>query len=107
MFVVHGCSICAASPAKKPVSKRKDFNQNWLTKKVLKRNLFFAPEGAPVFRKPIFFYLYTNHSAMTLSPRERLFSTRWFLDYGMITIGSFIMAVGYVYFITPHKIVPD
>jgi len=43
---------------------------------------------------------------MTLSPRERLFSTRWFLDYGMITIGSFIMAVGYVYFITPHKIVP-
>ena len=43
---------------------------------------------------------------MTLSPRERLFSTRWFLDYVMITIGSFIMAVGYVYFITPHKIVP-
>ncbi|MCK9411977.1 MAG: YitT family protein [Prolixibacteraceae bacterium] len=43
---------------------------------------------------------------MTLSPRERLFSTRWFLDYGMITIGSFIMAIGYVYFITPHKIVP-
>lgn len=43
---------------------------------------------------------------MTLSPRERLFSTRWFLDYGMITIGSFIMAMGYVYFITPHKIVP-
>jgi uncharacterized membrane-anchored protein YitT (DUF2179 family) len=38
--------------------------------------------------------------------KENLFSKRWFFDYGMITIGSFIMAVGYVFFITPHKIVP-
>ena len=43
---------------------------------------------------------------MTLSPKQKLFSTRWFVDYGLITLGSFIMAVGYVYFITPHKIVP-
>lgn len=43
---------------------------------------------------------------MTFIPKEKLFSIQWFLDYGMITIGSFIMAVGYVFFITPHKIVP-
>jgi len=43
---------------------------------------------------------------MTLSPKQKLFSTRWFVDYGLITLGSFIMAVGYVFFITPHKIVP-
>ena len=43
---------------------------------------------------------------MTTAVKQKIFSTRWFLDYGMITLGSFIMAVGYVYFITPHKIVP-
>ncbi len=43
---------------------------------------------------------------MTLSSNQKVFSTQWFIDYGMITLGSFIMAVGYVYFITPHKIVP-
>jgi uncharacterized membrane-anchored protein YitT (DUF2179 family) len=31
---------------------------------------------------------------------------QWFLDYGLITFGSLIMAVGFVFFITPHKIVP-
>ena len=43
---------------------------------------------------------------MISAPKKRLFSTQWFLDYGLITLGSFVMAVGYVYFITPHKIVP-
>ncbi|MCE1199767.1 MAG: YitT family protein [Marinilabiliales bacterium] len=43
---------------------------------------------------------------MTLLPKQKLFSTQWFIDYGLITVGSFIMAVGYVFFITPHKIVP-
>lgn len=43
---------------------------------------------------------------ITLSPKQKIFTTRWFLDYAMITLGAFIMAVGYVYFITPHKIVP-
>lgn len=43
---------------------------------------------------------------MTSTPRRKLFSTSWLLDYGMITAGSFVMAVGYVFFITPHKIVP-
>lgn len=39
-------------------------------------------------------------------PKEKLFSKKWFLDYSMITFGSFVMAAGYVFFITPHKIVP-
>ena len=43
---------------------------------------------------------------MDLTYKQKIFSTKWFLDYGMITVGSFIMAVGYVFFITPHKIVP-
>ncbi len=43
---------------------------------------------------------------MSFLPKEKIFSRQWFLDYGLITIGSFVMAVGYVFFITPHKIVP-
>jgi len=43
---------------------------------------------------------------MAFLTAEKLFSKRWFVDYGIITIGSFIMAVGFVFFITPHKIVP-
>jgi len=43
---------------------------------------------------------------MSLLPKQKVFSTRLLLDYGMITIGSIVMAVGYVFFITPHKIVP-
>ncbi len=43
---------------------------------------------------------------MAFLTKEKLFTKRWFVDYGLITIGAFIMAVGYVFFITPHKIVP-
>jgi len=43
---------------------------------------------------------------MKSAPAHKTFSLRWLLDYGLITLGSFIMAVGYVFFITPHKIVP-
>ena len=38
--------------------------------------------------------------------KEKLFSRSWFLAYSYIIIGAFIMAVGYVYFITPNRIVP-
>lgn len=34
------------------------------------------------------------------------FSGRWFRDYAFIIVGSFIIAAGYVLFITPYKIVP-
>ena len=38
--------------------------------------------------------------------REKLFSRSWFINYTLIIAGSFIMAAGYVFFITPHKIIP-
>lgn len=37
---------------------------------------------------------------------EKVFSRKWFIDYSFIILGSFILAVGFVYFITPHRIVP-
>ena len=43
---------------------------------------------------------------MTLFNREKLFSREWFINYLLMICGSFIMATGYVFFITPHKIVP-
>lgn len=43
---------------------------------------------------------------MSFVTKEKLFSKRWFLAYGMIVIGTFIMAAGFVLFITPYKIVP-
>ncbi len=43
---------------------------------------------------------------MAFLTKDRLFSKKWFIDYSFILIGSFILAAGFVYFITPHKIVP-
>jgi len=43
---------------------------------------------------------------MAFLQREKLFSAKWFKAYSFILIGSFIMAAGFVLFITPHKIIP-
>ena len=43
---------------------------------------------------------------MTFLPKDKVFSKDWFKNYLLIIIGAFIMASGYVYFITPYKIVP-
>jgi uncharacterized membrane-anchored protein YitT (DUF2179 family) len=43
---------------------------------------------------------------MGILPKEKIFSYRWFRDYSFIVVGAFILAIGYVYFISPHKIVP-
>ncbi|MFZ5430299.1 MAG: YitT family protein [Bacteroidota bacterium] len=43
---------------------------------------------------------------MSFVPKVKLFSRKWFYDYSLILVGSFILAAGFVYFITPHKIVP-
>ena len=43
---------------------------------------------------------------MGLNINEKIFSAKWFRDYTLIIIGAFILAIGYVYFISPHKIVP-
>jgi uncharacterized membrane-anchored protein YitT (DUF2179 family) len=37
---------------------------------------------------------------------ERLFSKKWFVNYGQVIAGSFIIAVGFVYFISPYKLAP-
>jgi uncharacterized membrane-anchored protein YitT (DUF2179 family) len=37
---------------------------------------------------------------------ERIFSAKWFKSYALIAIGTFLVSVGYVLFISPDKIVP-
>ncbi len=37
---------------------------------------------------------------------EKLFSLKWFKSYALIVMGTFLVAVGYVLFISPNKIVP-
>ncbi|MDX9880739.1 MAG: YitT family protein [Prolixibacteraceae bacterium] len=43
---------------------------------------------------------------MAFIQNDKLFSLKWFKSYSLIVIGSFILAVGFVYFISPHRIVP-
>lgn len=43
---------------------------------------------------------------MSFISKDKIFSKRWIRDYSFIIVGAFILAVGYVYFITPHRIVP-
>lgn len=43
---------------------------------------------------------------MTFVSNDKIFSLKWFKDYSLIVIGSFILAVGFVFFISPHRIVP-
>lgn len=43
---------------------------------------------------------------MTFYLKEKVFSTKWFKNYSLVIVGSFIMASAYVFFITPHNIVP-
>jgi len=43
---------------------------------------------------------------MTFLVKDKAFSKKWIKDYIFILIGSFILAAGFVYFVTPHKIVP-
>jgi uncharacterized membrane-anchored protein YitT (DUF2179 family) len=38
--------------------------------------------------------------------KEKPFTRKWFFSYSLIIIGSFILATGFVFFITPYKIVP-
>ena len=38
--------------------------------------------------------------------KDKRFSKRWIINYSLIVIGSFILASGFVLFITPYKIVP-
>lgn len=43
---------------------------------------------------------------MTFISKEKIFSRSWFVSYGLILTGAFIMAAGYVLFVSPYKFVP-
>lgn len=43
---------------------------------------------------------------MSFIPKTKLFSRKWFLDYTLIILGTFILSTAFVFFITPHRIVP-
>ncbi len=43
---------------------------------------------------------------MTFLTKEKIFSAKWFRALFLILIGTFIMSVGFVYFISPYKFVP-
>ncbi|TVQ08207.1 MAG: YitT family protein [Bacteroidetes bacterium] len=43
---------------------------------------------------------------MAFLSKEKLFSGKWFYSYMLILVGSFIMAAGFVFFISPYKLVP-
>jgi uncharacterized membrane-anchored protein YitT (DUF2179 family) len=43
---------------------------------------------------------------MAFIHKEKLFSGKWIINYTMIIIGAFIMASGFVFFITHYKFVP-
>ncbi len=38
--------------------------------------------------------------------KDKIFSARWFQTYATLFLGSFVLAVGYTFFMTPYKIVP-
>lgn len=38
--------------------------------------------------------------------KYKMFSASWFKAYAFILAGAILIAIGYVFFITPHKIVP-
>jgi len=38
--------------------------------------------------------------------KDKLFSRKWFIAYGLTVLGSFILAAGFVFFINPYDIVP-
>lgn len=43
---------------------------------------------------------------MSFVTKEKLFSKEWFIAYGLIVVGTFLMALGFVYFISPYKFAP-
>jgi uncharacterized membrane-anchored protein YitT (DUF2179 family) len=43
---------------------------------------------------------------MAFLSNDKPFSAKWFRTWSLIILGSFILAAGFVYFISPHKIVP-
>jgi len=43
---------------------------------------------------------------MAFVTKEKIFSVAWFKVYSLILLGTFIMSAGFVFFISPYKLVP-
>ena len=43
---------------------------------------------------------------MNIITKEKIFSKEWFSAYSFILIGALLMAVGYVFFVSPYKFAP-
>ncbi|MBW6490416.1 MAG: YitT family protein [Lentimicrobium sp.] len=43
---------------------------------------------------------------MPFLQKEKIFTRKWFISYGLILTGTLLVSFGYVYFITPFKVVP-
>lgn len=43
---------------------------------------------------------------MAFLQKEKRFTRKWFISYSLITAGTLLVSAGYVFFITPYKIVP-
>jgi uncharacterized membrane-anchored protein YitT (DUF2179 family) len=43
---------------------------------------------------------------MAFLTKDKIFSKKWIIDYFFIILGSFILAASFVFFVTPHKIIP-
>ena len=43
---------------------------------------------------------------MAFTTTEKAFSKEWFIVYSLILIGTFVMAAGFVFFISPYKLAP-
>jgi len=61
---------------------------------------------SPPFPKSVIFTLTLKHIPMAFLQKEKLFSVKWFITYSLIVLGAFILAAGFVFFISPYKIIP-
>lgn len=43
---------------------------------------------------------------MNIITKEKIFTKEWFSAYSLILVGAFLMAVGYVFFVSPYKFAP-
>lgn len=43
---------------------------------------------------------------MAFIQHDKLFSSKWFYNYSLLVVGAFAFALGYIFFITPHFIIP-
>jgi uncharacterized membrane-anchored protein YitT (DUF2179 family) len=45
-------------------------------------------------------------STFRLQLPEKMFSKKWLISYSYLVLGTFILAIGYAFFMTPYKIIP-